>query len=111
MHEHVVEPGHMLSASMCRYIPDNEAVVDPYAASALKSSSRPMTPQVVPGGLRGPAQQTGDTAAKWAAAALRGSRGLLGGFSGQSNSQGAGVSSSQCVPLQLLWCTISEARG
>ena len=56
-----------------RYVSDSPPVVDPYAASALRSSSRPITPQVAPGGLRGPAAlQTAESSARWAAAALRG---------------------------------------
>ena len=89
---------HVL-ASCCRYLPeDTEAVVDPYAASSLRSSSRPLTPQVVPGGLRAPPPMANAAAAKWAAAALQGSfrpqsRSLLGGSSGSSHSsQGSGMS-------------------
>lgn len=55
------------------YVPDNPPVVDPYAASALRSSSRPVSPPVAPGGMRGPAIQTAESSARWAAAALRGS--------------------------------------
>ncbi|KAL3132243.1 hypothetical protein ABBQ32_008831 [Trebouxia sp. C0010 RCD-2024] len=55
------------------YVPDNPPVVDPYAASALCSSSRPVSPLVAPGGMRGPAIQTAESSARWAAAALRGS--------------------------------------
>lgn len=86
-------------ASCCRYLPeDTVTVVDPYAVSSLRSSSRPLTPQVVPGGLRAAPPMTTAAAAKWAAAALQGSfrprsRGLLGGSNGSTlSSQGSGMS-------------------
>ena len=67
-------------------------MVDPYAGSALRASSRPLTPLVAPGGLRGAPQfPVGDAPAKWAAAALRGNfhpqdRGMAGpgGVAGQA---------------------------
>ncbi len=90
---------HVFLLMCCRYIPeDTVVVVDPYAESSLRSSSRPLTPQVVPGGLRAAPPMTTAAAAKWAAAALQGSfrprsRGLLGGSSGSPlSSQGSGMS-------------------
>ncbi|KAL0022799.1 hypothetical protein WJX79_009628 [Trebouxia sp. C0005] len=81
------------------YLPeDTVAVVDPYAASSLRSSSRSLTPQVVLGALRAAPPISTAAAAKWAAAALQGSfrpqsRSLLGGSSGSSHSsQGSGAS-------------------
>jgi len=89
---------HVL-ASCCRYLPeDTVTVVDPYAASSLRSSSRPLTPQVVPGGLRAAPPMTTAAAAKWAAAVLQGSfrpqsRSLLGRSTGSTlSSQGSGMS-------------------
>ena len=56
-----------------RYVSDSPPVIDPYAASALRSSSRPVSPQVAAGGWRGPVTlQTAASSARWAAAALRG---------------------------------------
>lgn len=65
--------GAMYAECVHRYVPENPPVVDPYAASALRSSSRPVSPLVPPGGMRGPAIQTAESSARWAAAALRGS--------------------------------------
>ena len=77
-----------------RYVPEHPPVADPYAASALRSSSRPVSPLLPPGGMRGPAIQTAESSARWAAAALRGSvfpqaRAVPGGLFGVP--RGAGM--------------------
>ena len=89
-------------------MPDNPAVVDPYAPSTLRSASRPSSPPVSSGGVRGAPLQTAASSARWAAAALRGSpqgRGLLGGAN--STMQGGG---SHMFLMHLLWpCTLSAS--
>ena len=78
---------------------------------------RPISPVLTPGGMRGaPLQmQTTDAAARWAAAALRGSflpgsRGLASGFSGHSMLQGSGKCGHHCDAVILYPETSVKAR-
>ena len=82
------ESTNMYAGCVHRYVSDGPPVIDPYAAAALRASSRPISPQVAPGGWRVPAAlQTAESSARWAAAALRG-RALPG--SAVTASHGAG---------------------